>query len=249
MLHDVRLRLVLIRRRLWLEHSRWVKPVGARDGRLLRGDEGGGHHSCADSLCMDVVARSRQFLLALVVVVVEFVHSISVTMHLLSHGVVWAGLAKCGVLFIGSGRRASDLLGSLVVKAVDVKLVHVIAAEAHRPAVRAGDIRAERAGLGHVAIRRGQHGVFCTRVMVLKPLLMGSEGERPITKVLGPVKVTGLIEHRVANVLCVLLERGEATLLAECKLLLGDRIVQSHNCQLITAGIRLSLEGELFYFY
>ena len=249
MLHDVGLRLVLVRRRLRLEHSRWVKPVGFRDGRLLRGDKGGGHHSRADGLCMDIVAGAGQFLLTLVVVVVEFVHSISVTMHLLSHSVVWACLAKSGVLLIGSGRRTSDLLGSLVVKAIDVKLVHVVAAEAHRPAVRAGDIRAERAGLGHVAIRRGQHGVFRTRVMVLKPLLMGSEGERPITKVLGPVKVTGLIEHRVANVLCVLLERGEATLLAKCKLLLGDRIVQSHNCQLITAGIRLSLEGELFYFY
>ena len=91
--------------------------------------------------------------------------------------------------------------------------------------------------------------MFRTRVMVLKPLLMGSKGERPITKVLGPVKVTGLIEHRVANVLCVPLERGEATLLAKSKLLLGDRIVQSHNCQLIAAETRLSLEGELFYFY
>ena len=62
--------------------------------------------------------------------------------------------------------------------------------------------------------------MFRTRVMVLKPLLMGSKGERPITKVLGPVKVTGLIEHRVANVLCVLLERGEATRFAEGVLLL-----------------------------
>ena len=86
-----------------------------------------------------------------------------------------------------------------------MKLVHVIAAEAHRPAVRAGDFRAERSGLGHVAICRGQHGVFHARVMVLKPLLMGSKGERSITKVLGLVKVTGLVEHRVANVLCVLL--------------------------------------------
>ena len=52
---------------------------------------------------MDVVAGSGQFLLALVVVVIEFVHSISVTMHLLSHGVVWTSLAESRVLFIGSG--------------------------------------------------------------------------------------------------------------------------------------------------
>ena len=198
---------------------------------------------------MDIVARAGQFLLTLIVVVVELVHSISVTMHLLSHSVVWACLAKSGVLLIGSGRRTSDLLGSLVVKAIDVKLVHVLAAEAHRPAIGARDVRAKSARLSHVAIRRGQHSVFCTRVMVLKPLLMRSEGERPISKVLGPVEVTGLIEHRVANVLCVLLERGEATLLAESKLLLGDRIVQSHNCQFIAMETRISLEGELFYFY
>ena len=152
MLHDVGLGLVLIRRRLWLEHSRWVKPVGFRDGRLLRRDKGGGHHSRANGLCMDIVAGTGQFLLTLVVVVVEFVHSISVTMHLLSHSVVWACLAKGGILFIGSWRRASDLLGSLVVKAIDVKFVHVVTAEAHRPAVRAGDVWAESARLGHIAI-------------------------------------------------------------------------------------------------
>ena len=231
-LHDVRLRLVLIRRRLRLEHSRRVKPIGAGDGRLLRGDECGRHHSRADRLGVDVVAGARQFLLTLIIVIVELVHAVSVTMHLLSHSVVRALLAKRGILFILSGRRASDLLRALVVEAIDMELEHVVTAETHRPAVGAGDFGAERARLRFVAIGRWQHSVLHARVMVLKPLLMGPEGESPIGKVLGPVKVTGLVEHRVADVLCVLLERGEATRLAERKLLLGDRIVQSHNCYL-----------------
>ena len=107
---------------------------------------------------------------------------------------------------------------------------HVFTAEAHRPAIGARDVRAERARLRLVAICRGQHGVLHADVMVLEPLLMGAEGESPIGKVLSLVKVTGLVEDRVTDVLRVLLERGEATRFAECKLLLGDRTVQSHNC-------------------
>ena len=101
---------------------------------------------------MDIVARTGQLLLLCVVVVVKLVHSISVTMHLLSHSVVWACLAKGGILFVCGWRRASDLLFSLVVKAIDVKLVHVVTAKTHGPAIRAGDIRAESARVSHVAI-------------------------------------------------------------------------------------------------
>ena len=57
--------------------------------------------------------------------------------------------------------------------------------------------------------------------MVLKALLMRTEGECTVGKILRPVKVARLVEDRVRNVLCVLLERGEPARLAKCKLLLG----------------------------
>jgi hypothetical protein len=77
---------------------------------------------------VDVVAWARQFPLLTEVVVIEFIHSASISSHSLAHGVVSASLAKCRVLLVGYGRRAGDFLDSFVIQAVDVKFLHVIAA-------------------------------------------------------------------------------------------------------------------------
>ena len=63
--------------------------------------------------------------------------------------------------------------------------------------------------------------MFRTHIMVLKALLMRTECERPIAKVLGPIEIARFVKYRMGYVLRVLLERGEATRLTECELLLG----------------------------
>ena len=69
---------------------------------------------------MGVVSGAGQFLLAAVIVVVKLVDTISVTIHSLSHSVVWASLSKGGVLLVGDGRGTRDLLVALIIQTIDV---------------------------------------------------------------------------------------------------------------------------------
>lgn len=69
---------------------------------------------------MGVVSGAGQFLLAAVIVVIKLIDTVSVTIHSLSHCVVWASLSKGGVLLVGDGRGARNLLVPLIIKTVDV---------------------------------------------------------------------------------------------------------------------------------
>lgn len=224
-LHNVCLWWVLVWRGLRLEHSRGIKSTGSWDWGLLRRNKGWRHHPWANRLWMNIVARAGQFFLAIVIVVIKLVYSISVTMHFFAHAVVRSLLTKRWIFFIGCRWWASDLFGTFIVEAINVKLEHVFTPEAHRPAIRAWDIRAKCARLRLIAIGWGQHCVFRTHIMVLKALLMRAECESPIAKVLRPIEITRLVKYRMGYVLRVLLERGEATRLTECELLLGHWVV------------------------
>ena len=63
------------------------------------------------------------------------------------------GLSERLRLLVGGGRGGSELLISLVLQFVNVQLLDLPTAHAHRPAVRSGDIGTERSRLGCVAHR------------------------------------------------------------------------------------------------
>ena len=78
---------------------------------------------------MNVVAGTWQLLFTLKVVAVKFIAPRSVTVHSLPHREMDALFAKCWVLLVGIGRRRGNLFSSLVLKTIDVELIHIIATE------------------------------------------------------------------------------------------------------------------------
>ena len=158
-----------------------------------------------------IVARTWQFLLLVEIVVIKLVVS-SVTYHLLAHGKVNSSRPKSRRFFIGAWARRGNLLRSLVVQFVDMDLLHVATAQAHAPAFSLGDFWAEGAWLRLVAQGRWQDSVLHTRVVVPETRVMRAKAKASgIREVLRLVKFTRLVENRVRDVLCVLLQLWEAT--------------------------------------
>jgi len=142
---------ILVWRRLQLG-NRWspetVLCLG--HGRLLRRDKCGGHHFGADCLWVHVVAGAGQLALLVEVVVVKFVDAASVTFQLFAHREVGASLAKGRTFLVGGGRRCGYLLMGLILQAVNVQLLHNVAAKTYRPTFRTRNLWTESARLGQV---------------------------------------------------------------------------------------------------
>ena len=101
---------------------------------------------------MTVGSWTRQLLLAIKVVVIEFIDSVSVTIHTLAHREVGAGRAKGLRFVVGIGRGCCNFLASLILNAINVILLHYVASQTDGPAIGARDIGAEGTWLGHVRI-------------------------------------------------------------------------------------------------
>ena len=234
MLDDISLWRVIVRRWTSLGHNWHSEPVGLGHRSLPRRDKRGVHHARANGLRMGIVARTGQLFLTSIVVVVESIHTRTVTVQFLPHWEMSTSSAESLRFLVVCGRWRCNFLDRLILQLVDVDLFDSVPSDAHRPAVRSGYILWESPRLRLVAIWWGQGSIPVARVVLIEAFLVGTKGERwRIGKVFGLVKVTRLVEHAVADVLRVLLQAGEATRFAEGELLLRDRHVQwSHFANL-----------------
>ena len=96
--------------------------IRSRDRRLLRRDKSRGHHSCADGLGVHVKARTGQFTLLIIVVLVKFVYSRTISLHSFAHREVETTFAEGLGFLVGGWRRRRNFFQGLLLDEVDVNL-------------------------------------------------------------------------------------------------------------------------------
>ena len=200
-----------------LDHCRWFKSIlGLWHRKLLCRTHYWRYLTFSNAFRMGVVSRTRQLLLRIIEVLIEFVYSISVAIQFLSHRMMNSFLSKGWVFLIWCRRWWRNFLFAFINYPLNVLLLNSFTWHTERPAISCRDIFIKLPWLGLVRIGTWQDTMLAACIVILETSLVGAKCIRcRVQEALRPIKVTRLIKCRTTSVCSIRFYSGESRIFRE----------------------------------